>query len=74
MAKNYELVKKIAVLGGKEGGNTKEINIVRWGVFPPMIDIRRWKDGEPSKGITLNSEETKRLYEVLKIRFEMEEV
>lgn len=25
MAKNYELVKKIAVLGGKEGGNTKEI-------------------------------------------------
>ena len=74
MAKNYELVKKIAVLGGKEGGNTKEINIVRWGVFPPMIDIRRWKDGEPSKGITLNPEETKRLYEVLKIRFEMEEV
>lgn len=35
MAKNYELVKKITVLGGKEGGNTKEINIVRWGVFPP---------------------------------------
>lgn len=34
MAKNYELVKKIAVLGGREGGNTKEINIVRWGVFP----------------------------------------
>lgn len=74
MAKNYELVKKIAVLGGKEGGNTKEINIVRWGVFPPMIDIRRWKDGAPSKGITLNAEETKRLYDVLKIRFEMEEV
>ena len=74
MAKNYELVKKIAVLGGKEGGNTKEINIVRWGVFPPMIDIRRWKDGEPNKGITLNAEETKCHYEVLKIRFEMEEV
>ena len=74
MAKNYELVKKIAVLGGKEGGNTKEINIVRWGVYPPMIDIRRWKDGEPSKRITLNAEETKRLYEVLKIRFAMEEV
>ena len=59
MAKNYELVKKIAVLGGKEGGNTKEINIVRWGVYPPMIDIRRWKDGEPSKRITLNAEETR---------------
>lgn len=39
-----------------------------------MIDIWRRKDGEPGKGITLNAEETKRLYEVLKIRLEMEEV
>ena len=74
MAKTYELVRKIAVLGGHEGGTTKELNIVRWGFMPPQIDIRRWKEGEPSKGITLNAEETKRLYEVLKIRFEMEEV
>ena len=54
MAKTYELVRKIAVLGGHEGGTTKELNIVRWGFMPPQIDIRRWKEGEPSKGITLN--------------------
>ena len=39
---NYEIVKKIAVLGGKPDGVTKEINIVKWGVYDPMIDIRRW--------------------------------
>ena len=49
MAKTYELVRKIAVLGGHEGGTTKELNIVRWGFIPPQIDIRRWKEGEPSK-------------------------
>ena len=42
MSKNYELVKRIAVIGGKEGSVTKEVNLVKWGVFDPMIDIRRW--------------------------------
>ena len=27
---NYKIVKKIAVLGGKPDGVTKEINIVKW--------------------------------------------
>ena len=40
---NYEIVKKIAVLGGKPDGVTKEINIVKWGVYDPMIDIRHWQ-------------------------------
>ena len=53
MSKNYELVKRIAVIGGKEGSVTKEVNLVKWGVFDPMIDIRRWQNGEPSKDISL---------------------
>ena len=64
MAKEYELVRKIAVLGGREGGTTKEINIVRWGAFGPQIDIRRWKAGEP-KGITLNEAEARKLLQML---------
>ena len=44
---NYEIVKKIAVLGGKPDGVTKEINIVKWGVYDPMIDIRR--EGEAQR-------------------------
>ena len=49
---NYEIVKKIAVLGGKPDGVTKEINIVKWGVYDPMIDIRRWQGDIASKGIS----------------------
>lgn len=65
MSKNYELVKQIAVIGGKEGGVTKEVNLVKWGVFDPMIDIRRWQNGEPSKGISLKYEEAEKLLAVL---------
>ena len=65
MSKNYELVKRIAVIGGKEGGVTKEINLVKWGAFDPMIDIRRWQNGEPSKGIALKYEEAEKLLAVL---------
>lgn len=65
MSKNYELVKRIAVIGGKQGGVTKEVNLVKWGVFDPMIDIRRWQNGEPSKGISLKYEEVEKLLAVL---------
>ena len=65
MSKNYELVKQIAVIGGKQGGVTKEVNLVKWGVFDPMIDIRRWQNGEPSKGISLKYEEAEKLLAVL---------
>lgn len=65
MSKNYELVKRIAGIGGKQGGVTKEVNLVKWGVFDPMIDIRRWQKGEPSKGISLKYEEAEKLLAVL---------
>jgi len=63
MAKDFELVKKIGVLGGKS--TTKEINIMKWGVYPPMVDIRRWENGEPKKGISLNENEAKKLLDFL---------
>ena len=67
---NYEIVKKIAVLGGKPDGVTKEINIVKWGVYDPMIDIRRWQGDIASKGISLKREEAQNLLEALKIALE----
>ena len=66
---NYKIVKKIAVLGGKPDGVTKEINIVIWGVYDPMIDIRRWQGDIASKGISLKREEAQKLLEALKIVF-----
>lgn len=61
MAENYEIVKKIAVLGGREGGVTKELNLLRWGSWDAMYDIRRWDDGKPKKGISLRPEEAEKL-------------
>lgn len=67
---NFEIVKKIAVLGGKPDGVTKEINIVKWGVYDPMIDIRRWQGEIASKGISLKREEAQKLLDALKIALE----
>ena len=53
------------MIGGKEGSVTKEVNLVKWGVFDPMIDIRRWQNGEPSKDISLKYEEAEKLLAVL---------
>ena len=64
---NYEIVKKIAVLGGKLDGVTKGINIVKWGVYDPMIDICRWQGDIASKGISLKREEAQKLLDALKI-------
>ena len=64
---NYEIVKKIAVLGGKPDGVTKEINIVKWGVYDPAIYIRRWQGDIASKGISLKREEAQKLLDALKI-------
>ena len=67
---NYEIVKKIVVLGGKPDGITKEINIVKWGVYDPMIDIRHWQGDIASKGIFLKREEAQKLLDALKIALE----
>ena len=70
---NFEIVKKIAVIGGKPDGVTKEINIVKWGVYDPMIDIRHWQGDTASKGISLKREEAQKLLEALKTALEEEE-
>ncbi len=63
---DYEVTKKIAVLGGEEGAKTKELNLVKWGFYEPAFDIRRWDNGTPKKGITLNRTEAKLLLNYLK--------
>ncbi len=70
---HYEITKKIAVLGGEAGANTKELNLVKWGCYEPAFDIRRWERGAPRKGITLNREEAELLLKYLKKELEGEE-
>lgn len=50
--------------------NSKEINMVSWNGRQPQLDIRIWYTDEsnqkkPSKGITLNENEARLLYDVL---------
>lgn len=62
MATEYNVVEQIGVFSEYDNSTegtvvTKEINIVSWGDYPPALDIRKWKDGEPKKGITINDHE-----------------
>lgn len=36
---------------------TKEVNIVAWDGKAPALDIRKWQDDEPKKGITIEDHE-----------------
>lgn len=68
MAFTYEIVKKIATIA-EAGGNSVELNIIRYGNKTPKYDLRRWrvKGGvrRMQKGITLNAEELHMLRNVL---------
>lgn len=65
----FRITKKIAVLSGDEKYSV-EFNRVKWGELPTSYDIRKWRNGSPVKGISLNDDEAKALYEALKAEFE----
>lgn len=68
MAFTYEIVKEIATIA-EAGGNSVELNIIRYGNKTPKYDLRRWrvKGGvrRLQKRITLNAEELHMLCNVL---------
>lgn len=64
----YEIIKEIAVLSRRDGGYTKEINLIAWNGNAPKIDIRSFSPNREKcgKGITLTAEEAAALLEALK--------
>jgi len=68
MAFTYEIVKKIATIA-ETGGNSVELNIIRYGNKAPKYDLRRWRVKDEKrrmqKGITLDEEELHILRNVL---------
>lgn len=50
------------------------MNVIKWENNKPKYDLRRWEEGQPKKGFTLEDSELKWLYEKLKEYFEPEEV
>ena len=55
----YEIIEHLGVLSEK-GSWRLEVNLIRWNDGEPKIDIRKWnteKEGQMSKGISLNKDE-----------------
>ncbi len=68
---HFDLMEHIGVIGKRDNGWTKEVNLVAWNGGKPKVDVRDW-DAEHermSKGITLFEEEAENLAKVLCRRY-----
>ena len=61
MALTYEILKEGYIISQNKE-ITLELNYLRWGDGQSKYDIRKWKDEQPFKGVSLSEEELKRLY------------
>lgn len=64
---SYSIARSIGTIGEGKGDWHKELNLVEWNGRLPVYDIRSWTDGHEKmgKGISLNREELKALYELI---------
>lgn len=64
---DYHIEREVGVIAENKGGWRKELNLVEWNGRLPVYDIRSWADGHTKmgKGISLNREELKELYELI---------
>ncbi len=67
MAKEIEfcIEQRIAVLSENDKGYILGLNVVSFGNNPAKLDLRRWKDGQPLKGISLADDEARALLTAL---------
>lgn len=63
----FEIKQNLVVLSESPKGWTKELNLVSWNDKEPKYDLRDWDPGHEKmgKGVTLTSEELKKLRDVL---------
>lgn len=61
----HEITERIAVISGNKAGYTLELNRVSYNGYPAKLDLRKWKDGQPLKGVTLSDDEARSLLEAL---------
>ena len=66
-----DVLEQIGVIGQKNDGWTREVNIVSWNNAPAKVDVRDWdpEHNRMSKGITLLEEEAENLVKVLAGRY-----
>lgn len=63
----YEIIEELGVLSESPKGWTKEFNKISWNGGEPKYDIRDWapEHEKMGKGVTLTSDEAKKLLELL---------
>lgn len=63
----YEIKEEVGVLSDSSKGWTKELNLISWNGREPKYDLRDWapEHEKMGKGITLSTEELKKLREIL---------
>jgi len=63
----YEIKQNLKVLSENPKGWTKELNLISWNERDPKYDIREWspEHEKMGKGVTLTSEELKKLRDAL---------
>lgn len=63
----HKIVKEIGTLSESTKGWKKELNLVSWNNREPKYDLRDWAPDHAKlgKGITLSTEELKKLKEIL---------
>jgi len=63
----YEITRNLGILSESTKGWRTEVNLVRWNERRPKLDIRDWgpEHSKIGKGISLNTEETAKLKDIL---------
>jgi hypothetical protein len=65
----FEVTERIATLSQGNGGYTTELNRVTFNGNPAKLDLRKWRDEQPMKGIALTDEEARALLAALQKYF-----
>ena len=63
--KSFKLIKHLGMLSAPGGDAVKTVSIVQWGELEPSLDIRKWENNEPKKGISIRGDEIVRSRELL---------
>lgn len=63
----FEIIKEMGALTDNNSVWQKCVRLISWNGAEQKIDVRAWntETNLPAKGITLNNEEARRLYEIL---------
>ncbi len=72
MGVNWVKQREIFSISNERGFYDIELNVIKWGINKPKFDLRRWEEGQPKKGFTLEDSELRNLYEKLKDYYEPE--